>query len=150
MSHRSPESHRLSSPSNPTTAPSQWGRTTSGRQDPSLVCSFDVKLLPGRSWLKYRQRRTPRRSSRLRQRQELECRKTTRAGRSPRNPEPSPLPAWEHANELARFSVASGSRTCQDDWNPERRLKEKPMEAGCGTRLQYQGTYTNPTYGKKP
>jgi hypothetical protein len=46
--------------------------------------------------------------------------------------------------------VASGSRTCQDDWNPERRLKEKPKEAGCGTRLQYQGIYTNPTYGKKP
>jgi hypothetical protein len=28
-------------------------------------------------------------------------------------------------------------------------LKEKPKEAGCGTRLQYQGIYTNPTYGKK-
>jgi hypothetical protein len=42
--------------------------------------------------------------------------------------------------------VASGSRTCQDDWNPERRLKEKPKEAGCGTRLHTKvSTRTRPT-----
>lgn len=131
----------------PTTAPSQWGRKTSVRQDPPFVCSFDVKPHPGRSWLGWRQRRPHPRLFPTERSTKTQAPQGGKSWKKPLKSQSTPSKSVG-ARELTleRSSVTSGSQTGGTTGIQNDGCKEKPKEAVCEARLQYHDfTRTRPT-----